>query len=139
MSHESFCSFCESLPGTPTAGWGGSASRCPMCKQKLWVSQAGVTYRLTPDQAAPASRGKWVLTALSVVAAIGLLAGLGQFAFYAKGTPPVEPAPRVEVAQPIPRYIDVQIERAGPSVQAKPGPVASSARVKPLPPPVVKA
>src|ERR1700686_1178147 len=110
MSHEC-CSFCESLPGIAQAGWGGKPGKCPVCKQDLWVSQDGATYRL--GGAAPVTSGKWRWVAGAGLACVCVIAGLGLYAFRsAEVTPPT----KVEVAL-LPGKVSPDIaEVTGPTV-----------------------
>ena len=132
MSHESQCSFCETLPGTVRPGWGGRPSKCPLCKQELWVSQGGTTYRL--GGAAPASSKRLhVVVSLSVLAGVVLIATLGAI-LVSVGQKPT-PAPTVAKMEPVtlpskPIHRDAP-EVTGPSVQAKTALHTGAARAKP--------
>jgi hypothetical protein len=55
MSENSCCSFCEQLP-TVNRPSRGAAGKCPLCKQDLWTSPDGVTYRLVADGEGAARR-----------------------------------------------------------------------------------
>ncbi len=137
MSQNTCCSFCEQLPAI-TRPRRGSASKCPQCKQDLWVSPDGVTQRLVDanDPAAPRrSSPRFMLAGLGV----GLLAlccagaALTRLAWEPSGSAPVQtPAPVVvQLLPPIaaapadvkpPELPPVQVKRAIPD---------NAARVKP--------
>jgi HEAT repeats len=135
MAHESNCSFCETLPGTPKAGWGGTSSKCPMCKQELWVSQSGGTYRLGAA-APPSALGKWCCVASLSAVAGGLVVALGVWANWPTPQPNIGTASAPIVpTSPTGKKMTVP---DGPVVRAKPGPSVSTARAKPLPPPAPK-
>jgi hypothetical protein len=100
------------------------------------MGRDGATFRLG-GTAPSGARLRWAFGLAAV--AVCLLAGLAALAFKPSERA-VAPAPKVEIAAvaiPEPaREIAIAVE-PGPSVQAKPGPRATGARVKPLPPPVV--
>lgn len=135
MSQESLCSFCETLPGTARPGWGGSSSKCPVCRQPLWVAQNGATYRLDVS-AAPAASGKW-LWAAGLGAAAGLCVLLSLVPFALRSGPKQLAQANVKPTPHTSKSASLAAPEPGPSVQAKFASQPEAARVKPSSPPSV--
>jgi hypothetical protein len=151
MSQNSCCSFCEQLPTIARPGR-GSASKCPLCKQDLWVAPDGVTLRLVDerDPAAPRQSPRFLLAGLGV----GLLAlvcagvALTRMTWGTQESTPVQaPAVAQVLLPPIaaapavvkpPELPPVQFKRAIPDNAARVKPHKSTeadakAAVKPIP------
>ena len=142
-----FCSFCEDLPGSAPRNWGGTAGKCPVCKQALWITSSGVTYRLYSAEelaALPASASKWRwLAGLGV----GLAAGVCLVALSPFNAPvpkvalvaePAEVAVLVDPARQEPRPPRMTVKRAYQPAAARVKPIAQRPAEKPAPvaPPV---
>lgn len=133
MSHEC-CSFCEGLPGTPSRGWGGQVSKCPVCKQELWVTEDGA-YRIDPTIPVPKRfKTPWITAAgLLLAITVGVvIAGINHFT----GTPAsTTPIPVIAPPEPLASGDNVSptfvVESTVPTTHAKPQGGYVQARVKP--------
>src|SRR5205823_269830 len=83
MSQEIRCSFCEQLPGIFAPGITHRPSKCPLCREAVWVTPDSVTYRLYSEEERairPAPRRQWPwIAGVGLAACIGLVIALGSF------------------------------------------------------------
>lgn len=134
MTQDCVCTFCESLPSVAHQTWGGRPSKCPLCKQNLWVTQEGTTCRINSTLAVSSANQWYWTTGLSTV----LLLCLAVVAFYSFARKTGER--HAALATPI---VDTGLNRGnrserstvdlpGPDVRAKPGRTVAAVRIKPV-------